>query len=146
VRPFAQRALPHELGDHLRRRLAEDLEVVGSQRQLLRRGTQLRPEHVRVFRVEDRSLHRAPEDRCRMSHQVGVQRVVPRDQQRHRVPTGPACASSLLPERRARTWPAREQYGVQPGNVDAQLESVRCRDSRELTALQHALEPPAFLR
>ena len=97
MRSLAEQTLPDELRDHGWRRTAEDLVVIGGEWQLLRGGTQLRTQDIRVLRVEDRRLDRASEDGGRMADQVGVQRVVAGHQQGQGVPTGSAGTPCLLP-------------------------------------------------
>ena len=111
-----------------------------------RGGAQLGPEHVRVLRVEHGRLDRTSEDRRRVVHQVGVQRVVTGDQQRQGASPARPGPAGLLPQRRAGAGPAGQQYGVQTGDVDAELQRVGRRDPGQLAALQHGLQPPALLR
>ena len=80
------------------RRRAEQREVRLGQRQLGGCRAQVRRQHVRVARVQDGRLDRAVQQRIRVVHQVGVQRVVPGDQDGHRTapsrPARPACCHS----------------------------------------------------
>ena len=67
---------------------AEQGEIVGGQVPLGGGARQVRTEHVRVGRVGDGGLHGPAEDRLRMVHEVGVQRVVAGDED-HQRPRGP---------------------------------------------------------
>ena len=87
------------------------------QRRLGGGGAQLRSEHVRVGGVEHGRLHRGAEQRRGVVDQVGVERVVPRHEYAERVPTGPAGAAGLLPQRRqpARVAGTAPPRPVRPG-------------------------------
>ena len=81
-----------------------------------------------------------------MVDQVGVERVVARDEHTQGVATGAAGPPDLLPQRGPRARESPEEHGVQPGDVDAQLEGVGRRQTDEPTVAQRLLQRTAFLR
>jgi hypothetical protein len=85
---------------------------------------EVRGEDVGVGRVEHAALHRGAEQRVRVVHQVGVERVVPGHEHHQRGVRGAPGPAGLLPERGPGAGEARHQHGVEPGDVDAQLEGV----------------------
>ena len=123
-RPPAQLARRVEVGDRLRGRGAEEVQVGLGQRQLGRRRGQVRAEHVRVGRVEHGGLDRVVEQGVRVVHQVAVERVVAGDEHRRRVVPGPPGPARLLPQRRPGSRPAGDQHRVKPGDVDAELKGA----------------------
>ena len=112
----------HEVVDDVLRARAERHEVLRGERQLGRRGAEVGREDVRVGRVEHGRLDRPAEDRGRVVHEVGVERVVARHEHGKSPLPGPARAAGLLPHRGQRPRPPGEQHRVEPGHVDAQLE------------------------
>ena len=103
-----------------RGRAAEERQVGIGEGELGGRAAQLRAEDVRVLRVEHGRLDRPAEDRLRVVHEVGVERIVPGDEhgQRARGPrvrpgrpaatARPACPGSPpAPRRPARRCPRR---------------------------------------
>ena len=98
------------------------------------------PEHVRVGRVAHGRLDGRAEDRRRVMHEIRVERVVAGDQDRERVVAGPTCPSGLLPQGCAGAWPAAQQHGVEPGDVDAELERVGRGDPHQPPVAQLRLE------
>ena len=128
------------------RRPAEHVgHVPLGQRQLGGRAHQLRREHVGVVRVEHAPLDRRAEQRLRVVHQVGVHRVVAGDEHDQGLVAGPSGPARLLPERRPRAGEAGHDHGVQPGDVDAQLQRVRGGHAEQLAGLQRRLQRPALL-
>ena len=102
-------------------------------------------EHVGVLGVEDRRLDRGPEDRVGMVDEVGVERVVGGDEHGQRLGTGPPGPSGLLPHRGPRAGPAREQDGVQAGDVDPELEGGRGRQAEQPARPQRGLQLATLL-
>ncbi len=82
------------------------------------------PEDVGVVGVEDVGLDRLAEQGLGVVDEVGVERVVARDQHAERVAAAASGPAHLLPEGRAGAGEAGEQHGVEPGDVDAELERV----------------------
>ncbi len=81
-----------------------------------------------------------------MVDEIGVERVVAGHQHHQRlVPTAPGTAG-LLPEGGPGAGEAGHDHGVQPGDVDAQLQRVRGRHAQEVTADQGGLQRPPLLR
>jgi hypothetical protein len=72
--------------------------------------------------------------------EVGVQRVVARDEDREGPLARAPGASGLLPDRRDGPGPAGEHDGVQPRHVQAELEGVGGGDAHEVAGLQAPLE------
>ena len=99
----------------------EQAQLFGADGCLLRGGAQLRGEYVRVRRVEYGRLNLPPENRLRVVHQVGVERVVVGDEYSERILTASARAAHALHEGGAGTRPARHDDRVQSGDVDAQF-------------------------
>jgi hypothetical protein len=80
-----------------------------------------------------------------MVHEVGVQRVVPGDQHRQSLPAGPPGPTRLLPQRSPRARIPADQHGIQPDQVDAELERVGRRQPEQLPAEQLPLDLPPVL-
>ena len=89
-----------------------------------RRAEQLRAKDVRVRRVDDHALDRLVQQRRRMVHQVGVQRIVAGDHHDQRALPAAARAAGLLPERRDGAGKARQHHRVQARDVDTELQRV----------------------
>ena len=114
-RPAAQQPAGHQVLGHLGRGRPEQRQVVVGERQLGGRRAQVRGEHVRVVGVEHGRLDRPAEQRLGVVHEVGVERVVARDEHRQRAlrrrgrPGRPAAtATPACPgSRRAGRRPAR---------------------------------------
>ena len=79
-------------------------------------------------------------------HQIGVERIVARDQHCERLLPGPPGPPGLLPHRRARTREAGEQHRIKAAHVDAQLKSIRRSQAENRATSQRALEQPTFFR
>ena len=77
--------------------------------------------------------------------QVGVQRVVPRDEHGQRALPGPAGPAGLLPQRGPGARLAGEQHGIQAGDVDAELERGGRGQPEQPPGLQVRLQRPALL-
>ena len=86
--------------------------------------------------VEDGRLDRLAEQRLGMGDQVGVQRVVARHQDRRARPVAAAGPADLLPHRGAGAGEAGQQHGVEPADVDAELERVGGRQPDQLAGAQ----------
>jgi hypothetical protein len=95
-----QDAAPDQVGQHEPHlaRLARTAQVRLGERQLGRGAAQVRPRTYGVGRVEHRRLDRPAEQRLRVVHEVGVQRVVAGDEDRQRPcparPARPACCQT----------------------------------------------------
>ena len=131
--------------DHVGRRRPERRQVGLDQRRLVRGGAQVGAEDVGVGRVEDRGLDRLPEQRLRVVDQIGVQRVVPRDQDRQGVLGAPTRPADLLPQRGAGAGEAGHQDGVQSADVDPELQGVGGGEPDQLAAAERDLDLAAFL-
>ena len=83
------------------------------QRQLRRGRGEVRGQHVGVVGVHDGGLHRLPEQRVRVVHQIGVEGIVGGHEERERRRPCPARPAGLLPQRGPRPGPAGEQHGVE---------------------------------
>ena len=105
----------------------------------------MRPEHVGVVRVEDGGLDRCAEQRLGVVDQVGVERVVAGDQHAEGVLAAAPGPADLLPQRRAGAREAGHQHGVEPGDVDAELEGVGGGQPEQPPAAQRLLERAALL-
>jgi hypothetical protein len=88
-------------------------------------------EHPRVLVVEDRGLDPALEQRLGLAHEVLVERVLARDQNRETV-APPARAPPLLAQRSDGSREADGENAVEEADVDAELEGVRRGDSEQL--------------
>ncbi len=105
----------------------------------------MRGEYVRVVRVEHGGLHRGGEQRLRVVHQVGVQRVVPGDQDGERALGLPAGPAGLLPERGPGTRVPGHQDGVQTGDVDPEFEGGGGGEAEQPAGVEFALQGPALV-
>ncbi len=63
-----------------------------------------------------------------------VELVVAGHEHGRRSSPGPARAAGLLPHRRERARETVQDHGVEPADVDAELERVRCRDAEQTAA------------
>ena len=80
-----------------------------------------------------------------MVHEIGVERVVARDQHHQRLVATPARAPRLLPERRPGAGEARHHDGVQAGDVHPELERVRGGHAEQVAVHQRRLEGAPLL-
>jgi hypothetical protein len=113
---------------------SEDLPRL--ERQLEGGAAQMRDQDVQVVRVEARLLGSTVEEEVRVVDDIAVDGRTRRDEDRDArlpAPTGP---SDLLPGRRDRTRIAGEDRDVEPADIDAKLESVRCDDPEELAVAE----------
>ena len=124
---------------------AEQRQVGFGQGQLRGSAAQLRAENVGVARVQHGGLYRPAEDRLGVVHEIGVERIVAGHEHRQCALAGPAGAARLLPDRGHRARPAGEQHGVQPGDIDPELQRVGGRDPQQLAGLQPSLELASIL-
>ena len=124
---------------------AEVPRVVKGHREFLRCGGDVGGQHMRVLRVQDGALHGAVEDQLRVFTQVGVQRIRSGDQDRERVPARAPCSSCLLPQPREGAGEAARHDGVDPRDVDAELEGIGAGDPLELAALQPGFQPASVV-
>jgi hypothetical protein len=81
-----------------------------------------------------------------VSHEVGVERVVGRDEHREGLLTRPPRATGLLPEARPAARPPRHDDRVETADVDAQLEGVGGGQPPHRAVAQPALELAPVLR
>ena len=148
VGPAAQHAVGHQLGEHGgragRRRRARSVGL--GQRQLGRRAASCGASTYGLAGSSTRRLDRAAEQRLGVVHQVGVQRVVAGDEHDQRARPGPPGPAGLLPERRQRAGEAGEHHGVQPGDVDAELQRVGGGHPEQVAAGERRLQRAALLR
>ena len=80
-----------------------------------------------------------------MVHEVGVERVVARDQDREGVlPAAPGPAD-LLPQSRPGPGEAGQQHGVQPADVDPELEGVGGGEADQLAGAERRLDVAPLL-
>ena len=145
ARPPPQQPERRQLVDDLARRGAEERQVGLGERLLLRGRAEVRTHHVRVRRVEDRRLDRRADELVGVGDQVGVERVVLGDQHPERVLRATAGPPDLLPERRPGPGEAGDEHGVEPADVDAELEGVGRGQPDQVAAAQRRLERPALL-
>ena len=103
------------------------------------------PEDVRVGRVGDGRLDRPAEDRPRVVGEVVVQRVVAGHEHDQRLLLRPSRPAGLLPQRRERSRVPGQHHGVEPGDVDAQLEGVGGGHAQQVAGRQRALQLASFL-
>lgn len=142
----AEEPAADEVGQQVGGRGAEQREVVLGQRHLGRRRAQVGFEDVGVVGIEDGGLDRRPEDRLRVVDEERVERVVPRHEDRQGGLPGTSGTSRLLPEGRARPRPPAHEDGVEPGDVDAQFQSVRARQADERARAQGGFQGAPLLR
>ena len=118
---------------------------VEGQRRLGGGRAQVRAEHVGVVRVEDVGLDGLAEQRLGMVDQVGVQRVVARHHHAECVARAAPGAADLLPQRGPGAGEAGEQHGVEPADVDAELEGVGGGEPEQPPGAQGLLQLAALL-
>ena len=116
-----------------------------SEWQLRRSRGQMGRQHVRIVRVEHRRLDRGAEDHLRMGEEVGVERVVGRNEDRQRLLPRPTCPPGLLPQAGPATRPSGDQHRVESTDVDAELESIRRGRSQEVALAQVPLQAAPVL-
>ena len=73
-------------------------------------------------------------------HQVGVERVVVGNEHGERVLTASTRAAHALHEGGTGTRPTRHEYGVQPGDVDAQFQCGGARQAEQFAVAEFAFE------
>ena len=148
TRPDVARPRVAELGEQRRPlecHVAENVAVAVVERGLEGGRPDVAVEHSRVGVVEDRRLHPPAEQCLRLAHEVLVERVLARDQNRQAVapPPGPA---PLLAEARDRAGEARRDHAVEQPDVDAELERVGRGHSEQLAGGQPLLDAPPLRR
>ena len=94
----AARARTSSIEHRLEGARPEQLHLFGTDRELGRSEAELRGQDVRVARIEDRCLDRTTEDRFRMVHEIGVERIVTGDEHDQRTLAGPPGPPGLLPQ------------------------------------------------
>ena len=117
---------PLQLGEDgraLERLVAERRAVGVVDRRLERGGAHVAVEHARVRVVEDRRLDPAAEQHLRLAHEVLVERVLARDEDREAVAAA-AGAAPLLAQPRDRAREADRDRAVEQADVDPELERV----------------------
>ena len=140
-----QPALLDEAVEEAARGRAEQREVGLGQRQLLGGGAQVGRQDVLVGGVDDRGLDRLAEQRLGVRDQIGVERVVAGDEHAESVAVTATGAADLLPHRGPGAGEARHHHGVEPADVDAELERVGGGQPGELAGAQGPLDRAAFL-
>ena len=118
----------------------EEGQLFGADGCFLRGGAQLRGEHVRVRRIENGCLNLLPENCLRVVHQVGVERVVVGNEHGERVLTASTRAAHALHEGGAGARPARHEYSVQSGDVNAQLQCGGAGQAEQFAVAEFAFE------
>ena len=101
-------------------------------------------EHARVRVVENRGLDAPAEQRVGLAHEVLVECVLARDQNREPV-TAAARATPLLAQRRDRSREADGDRAVEQPDVDAELERVRGCDAEQFSLDETSLDVAALL-
>ena len=96
-------------------------------------------QHPRVRVVEDRGLHRPAEQRLGLAHEVLVERVFARDENRE-AGTAATCPAPLLPQRRHGAREADRDRAVEAADVDSELERVGGGDAEQLAGHQALLD------
>ena len=139
----SQETLLHQRGDHRFRPPPTHLAF--------RKGhfgccaKQLRTDDVGVRWIDHHLFNRFAEQGFRMVDQVGVQRVVPGDKDHEGALAPPPASARLLPERGHGAGKSRQQHGVQPGDVDTQLEGVGSGQAAQLAFRQCSFDRTAIL-
>ena len=145
VAAASQQVLGDELVGALRHRRAEDRDVRGGERHLGGGRGEVRAQHVGVGRVEGARLDRGVEHRLGMAHEVVVEGVVAGEEHREALATGAPRPSRALPQRGPRARPAGHDDGVEPADVDPQLQGARRREPAQPPAAQLLLQLAALL-
>ncbi len=146
ARPLAQESVGDDIVDDRSRCRAEPgIEIVLDQRDLGGGGAQVRGEDVPVPRIEHAGLDVPVEDDVRVVDEVGVQRVVPGDEDAQGRRPGSAGPAELLPQARPRSRPACGDDDVETADVDAHLECVGGGEGPHAPLPQPGLQRPALL-
>lgn len=143
--PLAQQLRGLQLRQQLGHGGTEELQVRFGERELRSGGTQVRGEDVGVVRVEDGRLHGLLEQRLGMVDEEGVQRVVAGHQDGQGALAGASGAARLLPQRRPGAGIARDDDGVQAGDVDAEFEGGGGGQAEKPAGVQGAFQGAALL-
>ncbi len=133
------------MGRALERGVAESRAVGVVERRLVGGGEDVAVEHSMVRVVEDRRLDLPAEQRLRLAHEVLVERVLARDENREPVPAA-AGASPLLAQARDRPGEADRDRAVEQADVDAELERIRRRHAEQLPLDEPPLDLASLLR
>ena len=102
-------------------------------------------EDARVCVIEDRRLDLPAQERLGLPHEVLVERVLARDEDRKPVSASPR-PSPLLPERGHRAGEADRDRAVEQADVDPELEGVGRADTEEVALDEAPLDLPTLLR
>ena len=130
---------------HVAHLLAEGGLIGGGHRQLVRRTRQLLRQDVRVVRIDARRLGGPPEQVTRAAHEVLVDRVVVSHEHHQRRRAAATRTARLLPDARQRGRRAHQYGGIEPADVDAELERVRAHHAAQRAREQRLLDGPALL-
>lgn len=89
------------------------------------RAQQLRAEHVGVVRVGDGGLDRLVQQGLRVVHEEGIEWIVSGHEQDQGALGAASRAAGLLPERGDGAGEPGDHHGIEPCDVDAELERIR---------------------
>lgn len=134
-----------QLWQQVRGGRAEELQILFGEGDLGGGGAQVRGEDVRVVGVEDGGFHRLVEQGLGVVHEEGVQRVVAGDEDGECALPRAAGAARLLPQGGPGARVARDDDGVQAGDVDAEFEGGGGGEAEEFAGVQGALQGATFL-
>ena len=133
----AQQARLGQLMDHI-------LCVPGSNRGIIQRffyrsAIDVAEEDIRIGRVEYAGLHRLAQQRLGMVDQIGIHRLIAGDEYYERALPAAAGAPGLLPKTGDGPREAGRDHGIEPTDVDAQLERGGGGDAEQGGVVKRAL-------
>ena len=112
--------------------------LIGGAQQMLRNDPA-------ILRIHHSALVRAAKEVFRMTHEELVQRIVHCDHYGERLVATAPGAAGLLPCAGDRARIPGKDRGVQPADVDAELERICRGDAYQLAIEQSLLDTPALL-
>ena len=119
----------------------------------MRGGGQVWSQYVGIVGVEDGRLEWCVEQRRGVIDQIGVERLVPCDEDAQclRTPRGgtllpPAGSAELLLQACPGPGEADRHHGIEPGDVDAKLKCVGGGEPKQVTGSEPGFELAALLR
>ena len=139
----AQQARFGQLVNHVLRAPGGNRGII--QRLFHRGAIDVAEEDIRIGRVENAGLHRPAQQGLRMVDQVGIHRLIAGDEYYERALPAAAGAPGLLPKARDGPREACRDHGIEPTDIDAQLEGGGGGDAEQGGVVKRALQLAAVL-
>ena len=144
--PASEDSRRHELVEAVQRSRPEALDISSGEVPFGGSAGQVRPQQVGIRSVRHRRFDRPAEDRLRVVHQVGIERIGTRNEHHECGLPAATRPPGLLPHGGQRPGIARQDHRVETCDVDTQLEGIGGRDAQQLTSVERGLQFAALFR